>query len=412
MKLAPLMSSALLLALALPAQAKDLRIPLPKKAKPTPVQNYNREGVTALDKHDYVKAKKLFYKAYLLDPNDPFTLNNLGYVAELEGDVDRARRFYDLSAAMNSDAEVNKSTAKEAEGKPVTQIAGHFEKGTMEVNKLNLEAISFLIKGRPFEAEKILRNALQVDANNPFTLNNMGYDMEMQGEMQKATEYYLQAANTRSNEPIIVAIKKDWRGKGISDIAAQNAERVQQFLAQNNTPEAQVALLNLRGVSALNRNDRKSALQYFQQAYQQDPNNAFALNNMGYLSELNGDHETAQLYYEKAQRASRADRRVSVASDPRVQGKRLTVVATNSDQLMDARMEALRNARRVEGAGQTTLLDRGFSQIAPLTEEPVEPSGPTAAPTTTPSPETTPTLKTRQPQPPTTNEVDPVPAPK
>ena len=67
------------------AQAGDLRIALPKRATTTPVQQLNREGVKAVNKHHVDKAKKLFYQAYLLDPDDPFTLNNLGYISELEG---------------------------------------------------------------------------------------------------------------------------------------------------------------------------------------------------------------------------------------------------------------------------------------------------------------------------------------
>src|SRR5438309_4784136 len=139
MRRSVILTSALTLGMLLPVQAKDLRVRLPKKSKTTPVQNFNRAGVNALEKHDYTHAKKLFYKAYLLDPNDPFTLNNLGYVAELEGDVDRAQRFYGLSAAMNSEAEVDKSTSESALHKPVTQVAGHFEEGNLEANKLNLE---------------------------------------------------------------------------------------------------------------------------------------------------------------------------------------------------------------------------------------------------------------------------------
>ena len=63
---------------SLPAMAGDLRIPIPTRSKPTPVQQLNREGVKAVEKRQYDKAKKLFYRAYLLDPDDPFTLNNLG----------------------------------------------------------------------------------------------------------------------------------------------------------------------------------------------------------------------------------------------------------------------------------------------------------------------------------------------
>ena len=60
--------------------------------------------------------RPLFYKAYLIDPNDPFTLNNLGYIAELEGQADRAQRYYDLAQAQGSDAVVYKSTERAAVG--------------------------------------------------------------------------------------------------------------------------------------------------------------------------------------------------------------------------------------------------------------------------------------------------------
>src|SRR5689334_1525579 len=112
-------------ALALPVVAKDVRISLPKKSKPTPAQKLNQEGVKELEKHNYKQAKKLFYKAYLLDPDDPFTLNNLGYIAELDGQVDRAQRYYALAAAHASDALVYKSTEKAAIGKPVGEVAGN-----------------------------------------------------------------------------------------------------------------------------------------------------------------------------------------------------------------------------------------------------------------------------------------------
>jgi hypothetical protein len=47
---------------------------LPRRSQLTPVQRLNREGVEAVKKHDYEKAERLFYKAYLYDPADPFTL--------------------------------------------------------------------------------------------------------------------------------------------------------------------------------------------------------------------------------------------------------------------------------------------------------------------------------------------------
>jgi len=58
-------------------------------------------------KNQYEKAKTLFYKAYVLDPGDPFTLNNLGYIAELEGQQDRAQTFYGLAGDQATDANID-----------------------------------------------------------------------------------------------------------------------------------------------------------------------------------------------------------------------------------------------------------------------------------------------------------------
>src|SRR6516225_2521150 len=80
------------------------QVNLPRRSKLTPVQRLNRDGVEAIKKNDYVSAEALFYKAYLYDPADPFTLNNLGYVAELEGELDRANQFYQLASEQGSNA--------------------------------------------------------------------------------------------------------------------------------------------------------------------------------------------------------------------------------------------------------------------------------------------------------------------
>ncbi|HWS18390.1 MAG TPA: hypothetical protein VN223_10250, partial [Candidatus Elarobacter sp.] len=157
------------------AQAQQLRIPLPKKSKFTPVQQLNRDGVAALKKHDIGKAKRLFYKAYLIDPNDPFTLNNLGYVSELEGSSERAQRYYDQAKANTSEAVIDRSTAQEAQGKTVASVAGHTAEGPMKVNQLNSEALGLLNRDRAPEADVVLQAALKIDPNNPFTLNNMGF---------------------------------------------------------------------------------------------------------------------------------------------------------------------------------------------------------------------------------------------
>src|SRR4051812_4142213 len=333
-----------------PAHAQQLRIPLPKKSKFTPVQQLNRDGVTALKKHDIRKAKRLFYKAYLIDPNDPFTLNNLGYVSELEGSLERAQRYYDQAKANTSEAVIDRSTSQDAQGKTVASVAGHTAEGPMKVNELNSEALGLLNRDRAPEADVVLQAALKIDPKNPFTLNNMGFAKEKEGELESAIRYYDSSAATGSREPIVIAFNKSWRGKPISEVAQQNAEKSRKELSKAQDMQARVARLNLRGVSAMNRNDRKIARENFEQAYKMDPKNSFALNNMGYLAELEGDTETAQSFYEQAQRAERARQKVMVSTRPEVEGQTVGHVAEESTTLVESRFEAKAEARRRSGA--------------------------------------------------------------
>ena len=355
--------SFLFLASILHAEEKAIRINIPKRTKPTPVQTLNRDGVKAVENHDYDKAKKLFYKAYLLDPNDPFTLNNLGYVAELEGDVDRAQRFYELAQEQNSQATVARSSNEDDKGKTVAAVAGHAQTGGVQMNVMNVEAISLLNKDRIAEADALLQKALRVDPRNPFTLNNMGYTKEKEGELEQAVNYYKAAADRNSDEPVIVTVNKGWRGRPISQVAAANAKKVETALKREDTVEARVARLDQRGVSALNRNDRVQALKYFQQAYKLAPEDAFALNNMGYVAELNGDRESADYYYAKAKGADNHNRNVTLASRREDEGKKLVEVAGKNDNKTVASLQAQQELNRRSGKAPVLLERRDHRPV-------------------------------------------------
>jgi Flp pilus assembly protein TadD len=139
------------------------------------------------------------------------------------------------------------------------------------------------------------------------------------------------------------------------------------------TTQARVARLNLRGVSALNRNDRRSAREAFQSAYKLDPNDAFTLNNMGYLAELEGDRETANFFYEKAQNARRANGRVEVATNRQAEGMRLSEVADENSGQVGAKMRAQVEARRRQG-GPIVLKRRDHRVVQPTPQSSPSPS--------------------------------------
>src|SRR3954469_21914528 len=154
-----LLALAVLLAVGPPQHlwAKDLKITIPRRSQMTPVQRLNREGVQAVQKRQYEKAEGLFLKAYLYDPGDPFTLNNLGYISELRGDLDRALKFYKLSAQQGSTASIDRSNTKQLEGKPIESALNGLSDGPMRVNHLNVEAVALLSENRTSEADSLLQ---------------------------------------------------------------------------------------------------------------------------------------------------------------------------------------------------------------------------------------------------------------
>ncbi len=327
------------------AQAGDLKITIPRRSKLTPVQRLNREGVEAVRKHEYSKAERLFYKAYLLDTDDAFTLNNLGYISELQGQVDRAQSFYALAAEQSSEAVIDRASARRMEGRPMKEALAVTDQ-PLQVNHANVEAVRLLSQGRTAEADQLLQDALKIDSNNIFTLNNMGVVKEMEGEDQEALKYYDQGAALHSDATAVVTVEDTRRGRQVSEMAAESAKGLRARLARANDIPEQVAELNLRGVSALNRNDVRAAGEDFRKAYALDPGNAFALNNIAYLAELEGDRETAQFFYDRARQAVGANTTVGVATQRSAEGMKLFAVAADNDTKVGTKITQDRESLR------------------------------------------------------------------
>ena len=339
------------------AGARDLKITIPGRSELTPVQRLNREGVDAIQKHQYDKAEGFFYKAYLYDPADPFTLNNLGYIAELQGQVDRAEKFYKLSTDQGSRAIIDRSSAKELRGRPITSVMDGSRSVPMHINRINILGLELLSQDRPYEAEALLKTAFVLDPHNPFTLNNLGVAEEATGNFEDALKYYDEAASSRSKEPIVITLKNSWRGKPVSDMAASSAQDLRKRMQKTTLTQERAAMLAMRGVAATNRNDYSAAKKDFLEAYSLDPLSAFALNNLGYVTERDGDPETAQYYYGRARKAGDAANRIGSATQAAAQGRRLSAIADeNVDSAVNS-LDAYSLSRRGQ-KGQSTLKTR------------------------------------------------------
>lgn len=357
------------------AQAGDVKITIPVRSHLTPIQRLNREGVEALRKHNYEKAETLFYKAYLFDPDDPFTLNNLGYISELQGQVDRAQRFYELAGQQATDAVIDQATSRQFEGRSLKQALA-IPDLPMQINHDNVEALRLLSQGRAPEADLLLQRTLQKDPQNIFTLNNLGVAKEMEGESQEALKYYDAASAAHSDAAAVVTLNRSWRGKPVTAMAAQNAKALRSRLADQDQLEARVAEFNLRGVSAMNRNDFSTADKDFRQAYALNPNNAFALNNIGFVAEIEGDRETAEYFYQSAQKAGGAAQKVGLATRRSAEGLKLFQVAADSGAKVETRVAQERNERRRQK--EPILLRRRDNTVV---DEPATPQAKAVPPT-------------------------------
>jgi Flp pilus assembly protein TadD len=326
--------------------AGDLKVSLPQRSVSTPSQKLNREGVAALKHGHQKKAKQLFYRAYLLDPDDPFTLNNLGYVAELEGDADRALRYYALAARDHTDAVIAESSEAALKGKPLDEAFRQVQDSDQEIGKLNERAIVLLQQGHVFEARNLLQSALPRHPHDPFLLNNLGYALEAVGDTEGALRCYSAAASLHSTQRVVVTPRVKWRGRPISEVAAGNAAAVSEQIARGEGVDAATARLNLRGVAALNDNHPLVAREFFLQAYQRDAQNAFTLNNLGYIAELAGDRESAEMYYEAARSGRDAKARVSYATRRDAEGQKIDNLADDNQSDVEAALKAIQDTKR------------------------------------------------------------------
>ena len=93
----------------------------------------------------------------------------------------------------------------------------------MRVNRMNVDAMALLSEDRGFEAVTLLQRTLSVDPLNPFTMNNLAVAYEAIGDFDSALKEYGAATDVHSSEPIVVTLNRAWRGRPVSDMAAESA---------------------------------------------------------------------------------------------------------------------------------------------------------------------------------------------
>jgi|WetSurMetagenome_2_1015567.scaffolds.fasta_scaffold1572202_1 hypothetical protein len=82
----------------------------------------SRAALDAQQAGDMEKYKKLVKEAHDLNPEDVFTINNVGTVYEMEGNIVEAKAHFKECMEKAGDLEIGKSAAKEWAGKPLKDL--------------------------------------------------------------------------------------------------------------------------------------------------------------------------------------------------------------------------------------------------------------------------------------------------
>jgi Flp pilus assembly protein TadD len=81
-----------------------------------------------MNRNDWRGAWESFSQAYKVGPANPFSLNNQGYMAEMNGDLETAQEFYrEAQRAGGSGARVGLATRRDAEGIRLYSVANGSE---------------------------------------------------------------------------------------------------------------------------------------------------------------------------------------------------------------------------------------------------------------------------------------------
>lgn len=85
---------------------------------------FNIRGVYEENQNQWDAARQDFLRAYNLDPNGAFSLNNRAYIAEREGDLETAQFYYGKAwKANDANLRVGLATNRAAEGKMLSNVA-------------------------------------------------------------------------------------------------------------------------------------------------------------------------------------------------------------------------------------------------------------------------------------------------
>ena len=208
------------------------------------VNHDNVEAVRLLSRGLAPEADQLLQRTLKTDPQNVFTLNNLGVAKEMEGESQDALKYYDAAAASHSDAAAVVTINQSWRGKPAVKMAEQNAKALrsrlekqqnndVTLAELNFRGVAALNRNDLKAAEQDFRNAYALDPNNAFAMNNIGYLSELQGDQETAEYFYARAREVAGgNAKVGLATRRSAEGLSLFQVAKDSDTKVEAVVSQ------------------------------------------------------------------------------------------------------------------------------------------------------------------------------------
>ena len=172
---------------------------------PMRVNRMNVDAMDLLSRDRGFEAVALLRETSALDPQNPFTLNNLGVAEETIGDYSSALKYYTAAAESHSSEPVvvtlgsfMERKIREPHGRGERETAGRAAAERSTPPRNSPSCLTFAEYSRPIrmigsQREQDFLRAYSLDPASAFSLNNRGYVAERDGDLEIGQFFYEKA---------------------------------------------------------------------------------------------------------------------------------------------------------------------------------------------------------------------------
>ncbi|RME60770.1 MAG: tetratricopeptide repeat protein, partial [Candidatus Dadabacteria bacterium] len=300
-------------------------------------QIYSALAEQALFKNQLKRAEELLKQAVALDSSSFEAINMLGNLALKKGDLRSAITYWKKAVEVKK-REKGEFFQKASSdyifsGKSkLSPTALHIAVGVGEkqIQGIINKALNLIKKGQYKKAKPLLKRALDVDSNSLSALSLMGYVLAQEGDIARASAYWMKAVEIKKNLPEVthnlslallalgrkkeakaylerllslnntympayITLSRIYINKGNLESAEKILNEALKIYSEQGAskPQLLAKIYNQLGVVKQKNGDIKRAYKLYKKALKADKNNPEALYNLGLIALLQEDYSKA-----------------------------------------------------------------------------------------------------------------------